>query len=57
MIPIIEPTSIPGENRIIETPSVDTKKEMYIGFLVNLKIPVDIIFFVEIKGAGDSWFA
>ena len=54
MIPIIEPTSIPKENRIIETPSVDTKNERYIGFLVNLNIPVVTIFFVEMKGAGDS---
>ncbi|SVE15775.1 uncharacterized protein METZ01_LOCUS468629 [marine metagenome] len=54
MIPIIEPTSIPIENRIIETPSDVTKNERYIGFLVNLKIPVVIIFFVEMKGAGDS---
>ena len=54
MIPIIEPTSIPIENRVIETPSVDIKNERYIGFLLNLKIPVVIIFFVEMNGAGDS---
>ena len=42
MIPIIEPTSIPIENRVIETPSVDIKNERYIGFLLNLKIPVVI---------------
>ena len=42
------------EEKIVDIPNAETKKATYIGFLVYLKIPVVIIFFVCIKGAGDS---
>ena len=44
---------MPKEEKIVEIPNAEIKKETYIGFLVNLKIPVVIIFFVSMKGAGD----
>ena len=54
IIPIIAPTKIPIEKRIIDIPMADIKKDTYIGFLLNLKIPVLIIFLVGMNGAGDS---
>ena len=54
IIPIIAPTKIPIEKRIIDIPIADIKKDTYIGFLENLKTPVLIIFLVGMNGAGDS---
>ena len=54
IIPIIAPNKIPKEEKIVEIPKAETKKETYIGFLVYLKIPVVITFVGLIKGAGVS---
>ena len=42
------------EEKIVDIPNADIKKETYMGFRVYLNIPFVIIFFVGIKGAGDS---
>ena len=55
-IPTKAPNKIPKLEKIVDIPNADTKKETYMGFLVNLNIPVVMIFFVSIKGAGDSSF-
>ena len=45
---------MPKEEKIVDIPNADIKKEPYMGFRVYLNIPFVIIFFVGIKGAGDS---
>ncbi len=45
---------MPKEEKIVDIPNADIKKETYMGFRVYLNIPFVIIFFVGIKGAGDS---